>query len=71
MATWAANLAGVLVALGLLGIVVWIVAIGVLAYMVSREVITAGVLMRAGIALLGSAIVYAGLVILVGALVSP
>ncbi len=43
---------------------VWVVAIAVLAYVVSREVITVSVLVRAGIALGGSAIAYVAIVTL-------
>ncbi len=68
---WVANVAGVLLALVLLGVEVWVVAVAALAYVVSREVITVPVLMRAAIVVGGSAIGYIAVVTLVGTLVSP
>lgn len=70
MVTWAASIAGVLLALVLLGVEVWGVAIAALAYVVSREVITVSVLMRAAIVVCGSAIGYIAVVALIGTLVS-
>ena len=71
MAAWAVNIAAILLALVLLGVEVWVVAIGVLAYVVSRDAITVPVLMRAGTAMVASAIAYCALAILLGTLVPP
>lgn len=71
MGMLAANSAGVLVALVLLGVEVRVVAIAVLAYVSSREIITVRVLVRAGTVISASAIAYVIAVILVGILVSP
>jgi hypothetical protein len=60
------SLAGVLLAVILLGIEVWVVAIAALGYVVSREAVTAWVLIRAAILLGASAILYVALAILLG-----
>jgi len=66
-----ANLLGVLAAAFLLGVEVWIVAVLALAYVVSREAITVGVLVKAAAALGASAVAYVVAVVLIGRLVSP
>ena len=70
MVAWVANVAGILLALVLLGVEVWGVAIAALAYVVSREVITVPVLMRAAIVMGGSTVGYIAVVALIGTLVS-
>ena len=69
--TWAASVLGVLLALVLLGVDVWVVGIAALAYVVSREVVTVPVLLRAASVMAGSTLVYIAVVALIGALVSP
>ena len=66
-----ANLLAVLVAAFLLGVEVWVVAILALAYVVSREAITVGALVKAAAALGASAIAYVAAVMVIGLLVSP
>ena len=65
-----ASLGAVLLAAILLGLEVWVVGLAVLAWAVSRPVVTATVLAKAGAALAVSAIGYAALVILAGRLVT-
>jgi hypothetical protein len=64
------SLVAVIVAVALLGVVVWVVAIALLGYVVSREVVTASVLIRAGILLSGSAVAYIGAALVLGTLAS-
>lgn len=68
---WGASVLGVLVALVVLGLEVWVVGIAALAYVVSREVVTVPVLLRAASVVAGSTIGYIAVVALIGALVSP
>lgn len=64
-----AHIAGVLLAGGLLGVVIWVVGIGILAAVVARPgPITARVVGVAGLALAVSAVAYVGAVLLIAAL---
>jgi hypothetical protein len=66
-----ANLVGVLIAGGLLGVEIWVVAIGILAWVVARQgPITPRVLVVAGLLLGASAAAYVGIVVLIGVLLS-
>jgi UDP-3-O-[3-hydroxymyristoyl] glucosamine N-acyltransferase len=71
MGAWAANGAGVLVALVLLGIEMWVVGIAALAHVVSQEVISAPIVLRAGATIGASTVIYAAVVILVRAVLPP
>ena len=57
------SLLAVLVAMALLGLAVWGIGIPVLAWVVSRETITPGTLLRAGAGLAASAILYTAIAI--------
>jgi hypothetical protein len=70
MVTWGASVLGVLLALVLLGIEVWVVGIAALAYVVSREVVTVPVLLRAASVVAGSTLGYIAGVALIGDLLS-
>jgi hypothetical protein len=70
MVTWGASVLGVLLALVLLGIEVWVVGIAALAYVVSREVVTVPVLLRAASVVAGSTLGYIAVVALIGDLLS-
>lgn len=58
-------------ALVLLDIEVWVVGIAALAYVVSQEVISVPILLRAGATIGASAVIYVAVVIMVRAFLSP
>jgi hypothetical protein len=65
------NLAGVLIAGGLLGVEVWVVAIGILAWVIAHPgPVMPRVLAIAGLLLGASAAAYVAIVVLVGVLLS-
>lgn len=66
-----ANLAGILLAGGLLGVEVWVVAIGLLAGLIARpEPVTPRALAVAGLLLGVSAVAYVAAVVLIAVLLS-
>ena len=64
-----AALTGVLLAALLLGVAIWVVGLAALASIVSCETVTAGALVRAGVAVVASGVLYVAAVIAIGLLV--